>query len=280
MREEGPSVTALAAAAHRAAHQLVENGSIFSDPHAVAITGMAPERLIEQAHENEMKRGMRFFIVCRSALAEAALAEAVEQRGVTQLVVLGAGLDTFAYRNPLGDRIRIFEVDHAATQAWKRHRLQDIGIAIPEWLTFAPVNFETDRLLDRLVAAGFDPEQRSFFFMLGIVPYLTDDANRGTIGTVGSLPGGAEIALDYGDPPDGLEGEMLQHHQERAARVAAVGEPFLSAYTADAMADMLHENGFATIDDYGLRRLAERFFPPAAPYMPEQGAHVVLARTD
>jgi methyltransferase (TIGR00027 family) len=112
---------------------------------------------------------MRIFIAVRTRFAEDALAAAV-QRGVCQVVVLGAGLDTFAYRSTLRDRLRIFEVDHPATQAWKHQRLGDAAIAIPTSLTSAPVDFERQTLAEGLAAAGFDPAQQTFFTWLGVVP--------------------------------------------------------------------------------------------------------------
>jgi methyltransferase (TIGR00027 family) len=114
---------------------------------------------------------MRIFIAVRTRFAEDALAAAVE-RGVRQVVVLGAGLDTYAYRSTLRDRLCIFEVDHPATQAWKRQRLVDAAIPIPNSLTFAPIDFKHQTLAEGLAAAGFDSAQQTFFTWLGVVPYL------------------------------------------------------------------------------------------------------------
>src|SRR5262249_21010719 len=105
MDERAPSRTAMAAAAHRAAHQLLEQGAIFSDPLALAILGQDAEAVARDAEADPSRRAMRLFIAARSNLAEAVLADGVERRGVRQLVVLGAGLDTFAYRNPFGERL-------------------------------------------------------------------------------------------------------------------------------------------------------------------------------
>jgi methyltransferase (TIGR00027 family) len=166
------SLTAHSAAVHRAVHQVSEQGRIFFDPLAVRILGEDAGALARDAEQRPHSRRMRIFIAARTRFAEATLAAAVE-RGVKQLVVLGAGLDTYAYRGAMRDRLRIFEVDHPATQAWKRERLAEAGIKIPERLTFAPVDFERETLAEGLAAAGFDPAQRSFFTWLGVVPYLT-----------------------------------------------------------------------------------------------------------
>jgi len=278
MREDGPSITAFAAAAHRAAHQLLEDGRILKDPLAVPITGWPPERLIEEAQTDMWKQGMRFFITARSAFAEAALQQAVEERGFTQLVLLGAGLDTFAYRNPHGDRLRIFEVDHPATQTWKRGRLAEAAIGVPGWVTYVPVNFESQSFVERLAESGFDPGERTFFFWLGVIPYLTEEAISGTFRSVADLPGGAEIAFDYGEPPDTLNEDLQRMHRERAERVAAIGEPFISHFTGEQMDALVKDEGLEIVEDLGLRAMAERFAPQAAPFMPEGGAHVALAR--
>src|SRR3569833_3388258 len=172
MQPQQPRRTAWGAARHRAVHQLVEDGSIFADPFAVRIIGgnvdaMADEALIYETDASPGSRMLRFFIVSRSAFAEAKLAEAVEQREISQLVVLGAGFDTFAYRNPFGERLRVFEVDHPATQAWKRERLVAMDIAQPDWLTFVGVDFERESFAERLVEGGFDASRRTFVFWRG-----------------------------------------------------------------------------------------------------------------
>ena len=145
MQAGTPSRTAYAAAAHRAAHQVLENGRIFSDPLALRILGEEAEAVVREASADPSRRRMRLFIAVRTRFAEDALAEAIEN-GVRQLVVLGAGLDTYAYRSRTSHPVRIFEVDHPATQAWKRQRLAEESILVPETLTFAPIDFERETL--------------------------------------------------------------------------------------------------------------------------------------
>lgn len=280
MQEKEPSRTALAAAAHRAMHQLIEQGAVFADPLAVPILGGDPQILVQQAQANPQMRGMRLFIAMRSSVAERALKAGVEDRGVRQLVVLGAGLDTFAYRNPFADRLRVFEVDHPATQAWKRRRLSEAGVALPASLVFTPVDFEREGLLDRLIDAGFDPAQRTFFTWLGVVPYLTKPAISSTLALVGGVAGGAEVVFDYSDPPASLGPEAHASHQARAARVAALGEPFLSYFEPADLHAELTGLGFDHIEDLGPQALVARHFP-AAPAGPrsDRGGHVILAAT-
>jgi len=145
MQAKEPSRTALAAAFHRAAHQVLEHGRIFTDPLALRILGLDADTLTREDRQHPSRRRFRIFIAVRTRFAEDALAAAVE-RGVRQLVVLGAGLDTYAYRGECRDRLRIFEVDHPATQAWKRQRLADAAIPLPSGLTFAPIDFERETL--------------------------------------------------------------------------------------------------------------------------------------
>jgi methyltransferase (TIGR00027 family) len=180
MQQGEPSRTAFAAAAHRAAHQILEGGRIFSDPLAVRILGRDAESIAREAEAEPSRRTMRLFIAVRTRFAEDALAAAVES-GVRQLVVLGAGFDTFAYRNPFGSRLRIFEVDHPATQEWKRQRLEEAAIPLPSALTFASVDFERETLAEGLPVAGFDRQLPAFFTWLGVVPYLTASAMWGTL---------------------------------------------------------------------------------------------------
>lgn len=280
MHEKEPSRTAHAAAAHRAAHQVLEDGRIFADPLAVPILGAAADAAAEMARAHPEMRGMRLFIAMRSNVAETALKAGVEDRGVRQLVVLGAGLDTFAYRNPFGDRLKVFEVDHPATQAWKRRRLTDVGVALPGSLVFVAVDFERDRLLDRLKAEGFDPAQRTFFTWLGVVPYLTKPAISSTLTLIGGLEGGAEVVFDYADPPHTLSPEAHAAHQQRAARVAALGEPFLTYFEPPALHAELKALGFDRIEDLGPQGLLARHFPSAtANPNADRGGHVIFAAT-
>jgi methyltransferase (TIGR00027 family) len=278
--EKQPSRTALAAAAHRAAHQVLEQGGIFADPLAVPILGADAGAATEMARAHPETRGMRLFIAMRSSVAESALRAGVEDRGVRQLVVLGAGLDTFGYRNPFADRLKVFEVDHPATQAWKRRRLSDARVALPPSLVFTPMDFEREGLLDRLTDAGFDPAQRTFFTWLGVVPYLTKPAISATLAIVAGLAGGAEVVFDYSDPPASLDPEAHASHQARAARVAALGEPFLSYFEPASLHAELAGLRFDHIEDLGPQGLLARYFPSAPPgSRPDRGGHVLFAST-
>ncbi len=199
---------------------------------------------------------MRAFLVARSRYAEDNLRRAVDN-GMRQYVLLGAGLDTFAYRNPFPG-LRVFEVDHPATQAWKRELLRKGGIAIPEGLTFAPVDFESQSLSAQLQAAGFDFDAPAFFAWLGVVPYLTIDAFRATLGFVAGRPAGSGVTLDYGQPRDALPFLERLAHDALAARVERAGEPFRLFFTPESVAREL--SAFREIEDIGSTEINARYF--------------------
>ncbi len=274
MQSRGPSLTARSAANHRAVHQELEGGRLFSDPLAVRILGVDAEELVRDAAARPERRLMRLFIAARTRFAEDALAAAVA-RGVRQLVLLGAGLDTFGCRNPYqAEGLVVFEVDHPATQAWKRVRLAEAGIVPPASLVFAPVDFERDSLAEGLAAAGFDADRPAFCNWLGVVPYLTREAVFGTLGFLAGLPGGAEVVFDYSDPPSALAPAQRAAHQARADRVAEVGEPWLSYFTAEELAADLAGLGLRVVEDLGPAELATRFFGAAvSPSRP--GGHLI-----
>ena len=199
MNERQPSRTALGAAGYRAAHQQLEGGKVFSDPLARTILGDGADAIIAGLSADPAQQRMRIFMAARSRFAEDCLGAAVS-RGVRQAVILGAGFDTFALRNPYSNLgLRVFEVDHPATQAWKRKRLSEVGLAIPASLTFAAIDFESDDLGHGLRDAGFDPDRPAFFIWLGVVPYLGRAAIAATLRYIASVPE-SEVVFDYSEP--------------------------------------------------------------------------------
>jgi methyltransferase (TIGR00027 family) len=269
------SRTAYGVAAHRAAHQSLDGGAIFRDPYARVILGPGGEEAIAQRSAPRHKIPRLFFAV-RSRFAEDSLAAAYA-RGVRQAVWLGAGLDTFALRNPHAD-LAIFEVDHPATQAWKRQCLAQAGLEIPRSLSFAPVDFERERLADGLAAAGFDTATPAFFIWLGVVPYLTLSAIHTTLDFVSGVPQ-AEIVFDYSEPLENYSPEGRARMEAGAARVAAAGEPWISHFDPAKLATLLRAKGFSEIEDLGPALIAERYLhaPPGEP-REKVGAHVLRAR--
>jgi methyltransferase (TIGR00027 family) len=276
-----PSRTALGAAGHRAAHQVLERGSIFADPLAVRILGVEGEEFITRASADPSSRKLRLFIAVRTRFAEDALAASLS-RGVYQIVVLGAGLDTFAYRGTIHEHVRIFEVDHPATQRWKRKRLAEVAIPAPPALTFAPVDFELEALGPGLERAGFDPGQRTFFSWLGVVPYLTKPAVLETLRYIANLSAGGEVVFDYANPRSGSAQVARDvDHDALAERVASAGEPFKSYFETEALLATLRGLGMSNIEDLGPAQIKARFFPNyrGAPGN-NIGGHIVRAASD
>jgi methyltransferase (TIGR00027 family) len=280
MQPGQPSRTALGAAYHRAAHQVLERGIIFTDPLATRILGADGEIAVREAQNDPLRRVLRLFIAVRTRFAEDALAVAVAG-GVRQLVVLGAGLDTYAYRTPLGQSLRIFEVDHPATQAWKRQRLAEAAIPVPGALTFAPVDFERETLADGLTAVGFDLAQQTFFTWLGVVPYLTEQLVFSTLGFIARLSGGAHIVFDYGNPPASRlnPDEHAVMRERLAAHVASLGEAFKSHFETDVLHAKLRGLGFREIEDLGPALIRERYFRNRGGTSHDRGGHIVRATT-
>jgi len=279
MQEGQFSRTALGAAGHRAAHQILEGGLVFADPLALRILGPDAEEAIAEARENPGRRGLRLFVAVRSRFAEDVAGQAIA-RGVRQIVVLGAGLDTFAYRVEPAEGLRVFEVDHPATQAEKRRRLAAAGIAAPAHLTFAPCDFERAGLDESLGAAGFDARRPSFFLWLGVVPYLSQSAVFATLAFIGKLPGGGEVVFDYANPPETIADEASrQAHEILAARVAAAGEPLRTYFVTSELHENLRGLGFRRVEDLGPDEIAARFLPGRAVPSRKSGGHVVLAAT-
>jgi methyltransferase (TIGR00027 family) len=280
MVEGQPSRTAMGAAFHRAAHQVLEKGFIFTDPLACPILGPDLELALAEARNTPARQRLRLFIAVRSRFAEDALRAAINN-GARQVVILGAGLDTYAYRSGEPAGVRIFEVDHPATQAWKRERLEQALIRIPGSLTFAPVDFERETLAGGLAHAGFDPSRETFFTWLGVVPYLTEQAVFSTLGYIGALPGGGHVVFDYGNPPaeGAAQDDYARARAELATRVASIGESLRSHFeTADLHAKLL-ALGFREIEDLHPGLIRERYFPTARSPSSERGGHIVRAAT-
>lgn len=278
MQPGQPSLTALGAARLRAAHQVLDGASILADPLAVRILGPDIALSLDHARAHPNGPRLRWFIAARSRIAEDALTLAVNE-GATQLVVLGAGLDTLAYRTPLAKRLQIFEVDHPATQARKREMLAAASIAVPETLTFVPTDFERQALAGTLGTAGFAGAERSFFSWLGVVPYLTEQAVFSTLSYIAQLRGGSEVVFDYVNPAASIAPGGRAAHQALSERVASLGETMQSYFDTERLCSKLSAIGFRHVDDIGPAQIAMRFFPQAEHSAPTRGGHVMHAST-
>jgi methyltransferase (TIGR00027 family) len=205
-----------------------------------------------------MARVFRAFMATRSRFTEDELADAV-QRGVRQYIVLGAGLDTFAYRNPFAE-LSVFEVDFPATQEGKRAMLAEAGIAIPENVTFVPLDFEHQTLAEGLAEAGVDRNQPAFFGWLGVVPYLTLEAFRSSIAAIAKFPAPTAVSFDFALSPEILNPRARMAFEMLAERVAAAGEPFRLFFTPETLETELRGAAFSQVELTGADELNRRYF--------------------
>jgi methyltransferase (TIGR00027 family) len=244
MSDYKASHTALGTAYLRAAHQLLESKPLlFDDPVALPLLGLKAIKLIQNTADNYRSPEMlalRAHVVLRSRFTEDRLAAAVS-RGITQYVILGAGFDTFALRQPpWAKKIKIIEVDHAGTQTMKRSHIAAAGLAMPENVVFADIDFENESLHDGLLRYGVSMKEPSFFSWLGVTMYLKEDAIDAVLRSVAIFPAGSEIVLTFltqsSDSPSPL-----------AQRVANLGEPFVSYFEPDTLEAKLRGAGFSKV---------------------------------
>jgi methyltransferase (TIGR00027 family) len=237
---DGVSRTALGVGVLRALHPIVDDRPlVLDDPISTVLFGdVARARVdggIAALLGDERANALRAHVLVRSAFAEERLRQAAA-RGVRQAVVLGAGFDTFAYRQPPWmDGVRLFEVDAPATQADKRARLAAAGIAEPPNVVYAAIDFERTALADGLRAAGLDLAAPAFFSLLGVMVYLTRDAIDAVFRTVAAMPPGSEIAFTF---TQAIDSNVL------AQRVGELGEPFRTSTTVAELETLLDRHAF------------------------------------
>jgi methyltransferase (TIGR00027 family) len=248
-------------ARRRAAHQVLDQPVVFHDPLALAVAGIAgDETLKNDPHEQHpVARALRAFLAARSRFAEDHLARAID-RGTRQYVVLGAGLDTLAYRHPYGSRLTVFEVDYPATQAWKRERLADAGIDIPPSVRYVAVDFERETAFEGLAAAGFDAKSPAFFSWLGVTVYLSELSVLSMLESIAGLAPGSGIAFDYAIDSSGVSERARRAVEVVAARAAAAGEPWTLFFDPEQLKARLRGWGFSTIEDLDGAAINSRYF--------------------
>ena len=276
MEEGRPSLTAVFAAMMRAAHLLLDDEpKILRDDLALGLSGIANEAALRTAVEGlrteiaqrmtpefaqSMFRYMRAFLTLRSRYVEDALGKTIE-RGVAQYVILGAGLDSFAYRRrDVANVLRVFEVDHPATQQWKRARLHALGVELPSNLTFLPIDFEKQTLKEALRAGGYHLAEPGIFSWLGVIQYLTEDAIFSTLRDVATLASGSEIIFEYEILESLLDEENQRMVAVLKASAAARGEPWLSFFDPASLMARLRELGFTEVWDLGPEEANPRYF--------------------
>ena len=242
----------MTAAAARAAHLLVDSEPrIFADSLAALLLGDEAETYLRYHREHgdhPLLAGTRAQATCRSRFTEDQLALAAA-RGTAQYVILGAGLDSFACRSELAGRLRVFEVDHPATQQRKRALLAAAGLAEPPTLTWVPVDFETGELIAALTAAGLDPAAPAFVSWLGVTMYLTAEAIGATLASLSRLAPGSELVADYMLTADLRDADGVAYADLVMPDSERRGEPWLSFFTPEQMTGLLTSHGFTGVRD-------------------------------
>jgi methyltransferase (TIGR00027 family) len=279
---------------------VLDRPRVFEDPLAVQILGAEgrrelDDRLAHAAGNGALRafdsgkalrafdsgKALRAFVAVRSRLAEDALAERVA-RGVRQYVVLGAGLDTFAYRNPHDAAgLRVYEVDHPATQGWKRERLAEAALPLSHLVRFVPVDFERMTAVDGLAGAGLRFDRPAAVSWLGVVPYLERSVVLESLRSLtAAFPPGTQVVFDYGIPPAAMSPPMRAGYERLASRVEAAGERFRTFFEPAELARELAAAGFAGVEDWDAAVLNARFFAGRADGLLLAGAgHIVRAWT-
>lgn len=261
MIEGVPSSTAERMALERAAHQVIDNPLVLVDPLAIRMVAPGQALLLRDRSRRGInsiiRKPMRATVVVRSRIAEDEMAEAAA-RGVTQYVLLGAGLDTFGYRNPHAG-LRVFEVDQPSTQRLKQERLAAAAVSIPDRVTFVPCDFSRQVLPAVLDAAGFDRTRPAVFAWLGVVMYLERKDVLETLRFVASLPVGTVLIFDYALPPAAVPWLIRLFYRTLLRRLAAQGEPWISFFEPDQLRADLAAAGFTTIEDLDANTINRRY---------------------
>lgn len=263
-RVRGSRTAELVAAARAGHFARAERPLVIEDPFAIHLAGERWQRVIGSNFRHWLFTRVLLrrvlptttYVLIRARFTDDRVLAASE-RGVRQLVILGAGFDTFALRYP--DRgMEVFEVDLPASGALKRERLAAAGIAVPEHLRFVEVDFERDPLDERLLAAGFDRRAPAFFSWMGVTYYLGPEAVAGTLVQVTDLSApGSEMALDYMNARECVPAEELPLFDSLLRFVGKHGEPMITHFDPDSVLDRM---GLA-----GGWELLEHEFPAADP---------------
>lgn len=278
MSERNVSGTAFGTLYMRAVHQLLDaQPLILEDSAALTLLGKDTVRQIKKNYKHHRTleaRALRTHVVLRSRFAEDRLAEAMG-RGVGQYVILGAGFDTFAFRQPECARnLKIFEVDQPATQAQKRARLAEAGMTIPSNLHFAEIDFERESLHEGLCRHGVSMSELTFFSWLGVTMYLQEEAIDAVLKTITQFPPKSEVVFTFTQPPDLLSGVESKFHSSLSKVVTKSGEPFISFFTPDVIENKLRNIGFKNIAILSNEEAGKRYFSnrPQDLYIPKRSA--------
>lgn len=251
------------AAMGRALHRDGPPPHVLDDWMAADLAGEEGRVILDRMLANAPPDRMHAFQVwtaVRSRFVEDFVESAVTA-GVSQYVMLGAGLDSFAYRHAgLLDRLTIFEVDHPFSQAWKRRRLDELGITLPDNVVFAAVDFQTQSLSEALVASGFALDRPAVVSWIGVTMYLARASIEATLDTIACCAAGTRAVLSYDQPPDVLDERNRAILAEVSGTAARYGEPFISLFRQDEIEELLVEYGFGSVARFGAEEAVVRYF--------------------
>ncbi len=262
--QRNSSRTALSVATLRAVHQLLDGEpKILDDPIAARLLNADELQELQsnpaRIHEL-LAKGLRSHVILRSRFAEERMAQAV-RRGVRQCVILGAGFDTFAYRQPDWARsLRIYEVDHRATQEDKRQRLRSADIPIPANLEFVTIDFESVSLREGLQASTLNFSEPAFFSCLGVLLYLTREAAEAVFQLVAAFPASSEIVFTFSLPDSSLSGNDAENRAALASMTASMGEPFQTHFDPQTLIRDLSALGFSAISVLSSEAAEQKYF--------------------
>ncbi|MDQ0109838.1 methyltransferase (TIGR00027 family) [Chitinophaga terrae (ex Kim and Jung 2007)] len=276
-----PDNTAVRTALWRAMHLLAD-----APPHViednVGLQLIAPDEGWQKRPDMDpsFTRRLRASIVARARFIED-LIIAEQERSITQYVILGAGLDTFAQRRPdIAARLQVYEIDQPDTQTWKQQRLNESGYGIPEWLHFVSVNFETSSWWDALLASGFDVNRPAVVVCTGVTLYLTREAITSTLKQLSALAPGSKLAITFYLPLELMdqEDQFLQQIAIKGAREA--GTPFISFFSPDEIISLGKETGLKNLETVSTRDLQTVYFSGRKDQLaPASGEIFLLATT-
>jgi methyltransferase (TIGR00027 family) len=262
IKNAGPDNTAVRVALWRALHMEIDaSPPVFEDTIGLQLTAPAAGWRERPDMHPEWTKTFRASIAVRARFIEDLIAEQIDN-GISQYVILGAGLDTFAQRRPeLASRIAVFEVDRPGPQAWKRQRLNELGFGIPDWLRLVPVDFEAgDAWLDQLIDAGFNIDKPSFIASTGVSMYLTRAANAATLRQISQLAPGSMLAMSFLQPIEYAEPEEQPAFEMAIKGARASGTPFLSLFTPSEILSLARDSGFTQIQHISAEDLTRRYF--------------------
>ncbi len=283
MHEKQTSITAILATMLRATHQTIDSEpKILIDPVSILLGKEfegSPEWIAFKAVPESFKRMTRAALLLRSRYAEDVLQE-VLSCGECQYVILGAGFDTFAYRQPSWSQAtRIFEVDLPATQESKRMVLQKAGIATPENLRYCPVDLQKSPLRDALAKAAFEFNIPTVFSWLGVTQYISRPAIQSTFEFIRSLPKSSTVVFSFVPSDAVLVGQDRQLIAELGRVAAARGEPFLSRFDPEELQQLLYNLGFSSIYHLLPATAQQRYFTGRTDGLTAQGAEQLMRAT-